>query len=670
METKQTKQDYGTWSSIIDASMVGGKTPQINEPKIAGGQLYFLLSLPEQKNRNTIMRYDGESSQSLLPRPINVKSKVHEYGGGAYTIGDQTLFFVLADDQRIYRLPTGLEPASSQAQPEALTEDTDGKLRFADLEWDAKRQRLIAVCEDHRVDNQEASTYLVSIDCRKETPGKLRKIVWGSDFYSNPRLSPEGDYLCWISWRHPDMPWDKSDLHLAQLDDAGALISQIKIGQDSESLCQPRWSPKGELFVVSDRSQWWNIYHCEGFLNARSKLQAPSLQNIYPCEAEFATPPWTFNMSNYQFLNSDEILASFTRNGHWQLCKLSRNQTEWQCELNPLPFSQNEKPCLTYGIDASQNNAVFIQANAFESPSIHFYQNRKSLLSFSDLALETSWVSEAQSVTFLSSRNEQVHSFYYAPKNPLFSDDELSLPPTIVICHGGPTGASDCSLNMKIQYWTSRGFAVMDVNYRGSTGFGRTYRERLYGQWGVLDVDDLFAAASFLIESKLADPDRLIIKGSSAGGYSVLAALANSTLFSAGVSLYGIADLEILANDTHKFEARYLDKLIGPYPEEKALYRARSPLYNVDQFSCPLLVFQGLEDKVVPPNQAEMIVDAVRQKGLPVAYRTFADEGHGFRNIDNISTMLNDELYFYCRIFSLPLPEDCTSNLTIHNLDN
>lgn len=637
--------------------MVGGKSPQSGEPLVSDDALFYLQSVPEEKNRFTIMRYDGRESHSLLDRPINVRSKVHEYGGGAYTVGDNTLYFVLADDQRIYRLDLN----KTSCEPAALTIETEAALRFADLEYDGHRQRLLAVCEDHSKTLSEPLTTLVAISLQPASLGAITTLASGCDFYSNPRLSPDGNMLCWISWMHPNMPWDASKLTVTRVNAAGEPELMAEAGDGLESLCQPRWSPDGELYVISDRSNWWNIYHCR----KQHNIAAFELQNIAARDAEFATPPWTFNMSTYAFLNADEILATYTEQGIWYLCRLYRKNGHWHCEdridANNTVFS---------GIAAKNGRALFVSASSNESSHVQLYQNATlSRVSPASEALFEADISQAQALMIPCGNNEITHAFYYPPTNAVY-DDPTQLPPAIVICHGGPTGSTDTALNLKIQFWTNRGFAVCDVNYRGSTGYGKLYRQRLYKQWGIVDVQDLCAAANYLVENKLADANKLIVKGSSAGGFSVLAALATRKIFKAGVSLYGIADLEILARDTHKFEARYLDKLIGAWPQEADLYKARSPIHFTDQFNCPLLVFQGLEDKVVPPNQAELIVNAVRKKGLPVAYRTFADEGHGFRNLENIQTMLNDELYFYCRVFSLPVPKSCESNLHIDNLDS
>lgn len=587
--------------------------------------------------------------RNLVPRPIDIRSKVHEYGGGAYTVSGDTLYFVVAEDQTLYSL--GIYDAA--AIPVQITQ-ANTPVRYADIQVDTARNRLLAVCEDHTQGDIEATNTLVSISLEANSIGTVNTLVAGADFYSNPRLSPNGKHLCWISWQHPNMPWDTSTLRVADLDDAGDIVHQVSVNAGQESLVQPRWSPGNELYVVSDRNNWWNIYR---YCRATHALVPVLEQN-----AEFATPPWTFNMSSYDFLDDTRIVATFTEKAIWHLCRIE-TETGKRTMISP-----SEHDCsVIFGISADKGRCAFVGGSPTSPNALRILQDGKIETLTQTANLDHKGIAQAQAMTFPTTGGEMAHGFYYPPSQqnaPLPG----TLPPTIVICHGGPTGSTDSGLNLKIQYWVTRGFAVCDVNYRGSTGYGRQYRESLHQNWGVKDVDDVCAAAQHLIAMGKADKNKIVIKGSSAGGYTVLAALAFRDVFSAGVSLYGIGDLEILATDTHKFEARSLDKLIGKYPEEQAVYRDRSPVHFAHKITCPLLVFQGLKDKVVPPNQASQMVDAVKANGLPVAYVTFADEGHGFHNIDNIERMLDDELYFYCKVFDLPVPEYNNSQLTITNL--
>ncbi|SMF05514.1 Prolyl oligopeptidase family protein [Alteromonadaceae bacterium Bs31] len=662
-ENHKNNQPFGSWPSTVSAALVAGKSPRLSEPFLHNGRVFWLQTLPEEKGRAALMMKQADSPRSydwILPRPLSAKSRVHEYGGGSYCIAGDVLYFVLADDQAIYQLQLN----SEKVEPRALTQDSEGKLRFADLVVDEHGQVLLAVCEDHSElsnDKPEPKNTLACIAL--DGSGVISTLAQGDDFYSNPALSPDGKYCCWLSWNHPDMPWDTTHLWLChrsadgffKKENARKIIahsgqhcesSETREGKEGkESIFQPRFSPKGDLFFVSDRNNWWNIYRIPA---ADLHAEHVEIQSVCDMEAEFATPQWTFNMSSYDFLNADTLLASYTQNGMWQLCKIHlANSKQMETLTGPLAS--------LHGINCEDNTAVFISSDTYKLPCVNtFSKGNISALTASDLPINTTEISQPLAFNFKTGkdRTETAYGFYYPPLNSEYSGNGEK-PPMITLCHGGPTGATEAALNFKIQYWTNRGFAVLDVNYRGSTGFGRKFRQSLHKQWGIYDVDDVCTAAQFAVKQGWADPEKLIIKGSSAGGYTVLAALAFANTFKAGVSLYGIGDLETLASDTHKFEARYLDKLVGKYPQEKQLYYQRSPIHFVKNISCPLLVFQGLEDKVVPPNQAEAMVKAVKDKGLEVRYITFPDEGHGFRNAHNIEIMLDEELKFYQDTFAL-----------------
>ncbi len=634
---------FGSWPSKITADLVAGNSPRLSEPKLSQGRCFWLQSLPEEKGRVAILMKHKNSEHAydwILPRPLSAKSKVHEYGGGSYCVDGDDLYFVLADDQRVYHARLDKD----NFEPHALTPDSDAKLRFADLELDKHGKQLIAVCEDHRKTDEEAISSLVSIPLNG--CGQLLTIAEGDDFYSSPAISPNKQYCCWLSWNHPHMPWDANLLWLCPRSPDGKFYqSNAKVVTGTgESIFQPRFSPDGDLFFVTDRDNWWNIYRIETAQFDKDKAEA---QQVTQLEAEFATPQWTFNMSTYDFLTADTLLATYTQNGVWYLCKV-------QLDTGHQEAIEGKRPAI-HGINCENNMAVYIASDYDKRSAVNLFDDANiSSLTANNTPVHQNELSHPVAFTFQTGDQglNTAHGFYYPPANAKYTATQ-NKPPMITICHGGPTGATEASLNFKIQYWTNRGFAVLDVNYRGSTGFGRSYRHSLHGQWGIYDVDDVCAAADCAVNQGWADPEKLIIKGSSAGGYTVLAALAFRNTFKAGVSLYGIGDLETLVTDTHKFEARYLDKLVGNYPQQKAIYEQRSPIHYIDDISCPLLVFQGLEDKVVPPNQAETMVDAVRAKGLEVRYITFPDEGHGFRNAHNIETMLNEELRFYQDIFEL-----------------
>ncbi|MFL0802050.1 MAG: prolyl oligopeptidase family serine peptidase [Agarilytica sp.] len=644
---------YGSWTSPITASLVAGKTPKLFDTLVNDNRIFWCESIAEEKGRTAIMMYDGIRHQCVLPRPLSAKSKVHEYGGKAYAIDGNSVYFVLADDQRVYHgdMKTRTAEENDKAfTPTALTPPTNaGHTRYADLAVDRKHCRVIAVqeCHDdndpHKVENR-----LVAFPTNREERSdfSIQTLSEGHDFYSNPCISPCGNQLLWLTWDHPDMPWDNTQLWVADLNASGLSNTHKIVGNGDESIFQPQWSAKGDLYFVSDRNNWWNIYTIPKEALHDKHKATPQL--IIRHDAEYATPQWVFGMSTYGFWDENTLLATFTQHGVWQLVKIHLDKPEDQClEIIPTGMSCIEN------VSCHHHLGVFIAASPTQAKTIFALEdNTASPLTHADTGITTEEYSQPQPITFPTTFGQAAHALFYPPQNTQYGDEQHQ-PPLIVISHGGPTGATESSLNLKIQYWTNRGFAVADVNYRGSTGYGREYRHRLFKQWGRYDVDDVCAVVDYLSKENLIDPNKCIIKGSSAGGYTVLAALTFKDTFKAGVSLYGIGDLELLATDTHKFEARYLDKLIGPYPETADEYRARSPIHFVNQINCPLLIFQGLLDKVVPPNQAELMVSAVKQKGLPIAYVTYPNEAHGFRQFETIEHMLDAEHQFYARIFGL-----------------
>ena len=483
----------------------------------------------------------------------------------------------------------------------------------------------------------------------------IQRLREGDDFYAYPRLDNSGEQLCWVSWNHPNMPWDNTQLWLSRFADDGTLHSpSLVAGNGNESIAQPRWSPDNRLYFVSDHDNWWNIYqYCEN-----GKVKA-----VLPMSAEFATPLWVLGMSNYDFCSDGSLLCSYVQDGSWQLATLSPDASTLKAVVtNYTQISDvhchNDRAWL---VGASPQLSAELAEWHASDLSLH------TVVHGEPLRLDLGYISQPQPINFPSGNNSEAHAFYYPPANPGFSAPKVTLPPLIVVCHGGPTGTASTGLNLKIQYWTTRGFAVLDVNYRGSTGYGRRYRQALHGLWGIADVEDVVAGARFLIDQGKVDPDKVAIRGSSAGGYTVLAALCFHDLFRAGACLYGIGDLETLARDTHKFESRYLDRLVGPYQEQQDLYRERSPVHHVDSFNCPVIFFQGLDDKVVPPEQALSMVKALRDKQMPVAYLPFPGESHGFRKAETIRQSLEAELYFYGRVFGFK-PADPLPTIPIFNL--
>ncbi|HLF79427.1 MAG TPA: S9 family peptidase [Dehalococcoidia bacterium] len=639
-----TEAPYGSWRSPITSDLIVSGTVGLSRPILVGDDIYWQEGRPLEGGRNVIVRRrpDG-STEDVNPAPFNARTRVHEYGGGDYTVAeDGTVYFTNFADQKLYRVAPG-------AGPEELTSRPDH--RYADLVLDKTRNHLVCVREDHSREGQEAINTIVAIDL--ET-GSETVLVQGNDFYADPRLITDGTRLCWLAWDHPNMPWDGTTLHVANLSAGGGVIDDVVVaGGESESVFQPEWSPDGGLYFVSDRSGWWNLYRWDG-----SKVES-----LAPLEAEFGQPLWQFGASTYAFDGANHIVCSYCESGFWRLATLDLQSGEFK-EVD-APFTAIRE------VRASNRKAVFLAASPTQFGalvSLNLASGRIEVLKrTSDLTVDEAYLSAAQAIEFPTEGGLTAHAFYYPPRNKDFSAPSGEKPPLLVMSHGGPTSATGAGLSLRIQYWTSRGIAVLDVNYGGSTGYGTEYRRRLNGRWGIVDVDDCANGAMYLAGQGLVDGDRLAITGGSAGGYTTLCALAFKDVFKAGASHYGVGDLEALARDTHKFESRYLDGLIGPYPERRDLYVERSPIHHVEGLSSPTVFFQGLEDMIVPPNQAEEMVAALLAKGVPVAYVAFEGEQHGFRKAENIKRSLDGELYFYSRVFGFELA-DPVEPLVIENL--
>lgn len=619
-----TSIPYGHWPSPITAELLTAQSVRISEPQAVGDYLYWLESRPQEKGRNALVHKAAGAGADLLPTPHSIRTRAHEYGGAPYLATAQAIFYVLDSDQRIYRYDI------ASAETRAIT--PEGAYRYADFCYDHTRARLIAVREDCTQDAHQPISTIITLDL---TSGDIHLLVQGADFYSNPRLSPNGKQLSFLRWNHPNMPWDGTECVLVELDQPGHIIrTTIIAGSARESIFQPRWSPAGELFFVSDRSNWWNIYRWDGTTS----------HAVHTAPAEFATPQWVFGMSCYGFLSDNEILCCFSQQGFWQLGVINT-------ATHVLTTIASVFRDIT-SIHCHNGKGYFIAASDQHSTQLWCYANGKiTPLTASAPVIDASFFAAPHAVDFPTRDGESAHGFFYAPTNPDINQPTGQLPPLLVMCHGGPTGATESSLNLKIQFWTSRGFAVLDVNYRGSTGYGRQYRDRLKNNWGITDVIDVCSGVDYLATQNLIDKNKVAIRGSSAGGYTVLAALTFSDVFKAGASLYGIGDLEALARDTHKFEAHYLDSLVGEYPAQQKIYQERSPIHHIEQLNCPVIFLQGLQDKVVPPAQAEAMVAALQKKGIMTKYVTFEEEGHGFRQAQNIQRALNEELAFYLHVF-------------------
>jgi dipeptidyl aminopeptidase/acylaminoacyl peptidase len=637
---------YGSWKSPITSDLIVAKTIRLGEIRLDGNILYWSEMRPQEGGRNVICRYALEQGiTDITPTPFNVRTRVHEYGGGSYIVVDGVVYFANFADQRLYRQIPGQEP-----QP--LT--PEGAWRYADMVVDPRRDRLICVREDHSNSGEEPVNTLVSISLVEQNAGAI--LVEGHDFFSTPRLSPDGAYLAWLSWDHPNMPWDSTVLQVATVQPDGSLAEpQTIAGGSTESVHQPEWAPDGNLYFVADRTGWWNLYRWQpGNVDRTGQVR---IEPLCEREAEFGLPHWVFAMTSYGFISAEELLCVYVEAGIQYLARMSLKAGSLGLLTDlDVPYAQIS------GLRIRGGEAVFIGSNPTTPSAIARLDLEtgqvEELYRSSPIDLDPGYLAIPRILEFPTSHDQTAYGFYYPPTNKDYEAPVGELPPLLVKSHGGPTASTSASFNLGIQYWTSRGFAVLDVNYGGSTGYGRAYRERLRGNWGIVDVEDCINGAKYLVERGLVDGDRLCIKGGSAGGYTTLASLTFHDVFKAGASYYGVSDLAVLARDTHKFESRYLDGLVGPYPAAEEVYRERSPIHCIDRLSCPVIFFQGDEDKIVPPNQAEMMVNALREKGLPVAYMLFTGEQHGFRKAENIKRALDAELYFYARVFRFELADE------------
>jgi dipeptidyl aminopeptidase/acylaminoacyl peptidase len=622
---------YGAWVSPVTVELMTEAAIGLSALSADGEDLYWLEARPSDKGRTVLCRRRaGGEIVDLTPPPINVGSRVHEYGGGAYRVQAGIIIFSERTDSSIWLIEGGAAPRRI-ATPEGC--------RYADFDFDPARRRVLAVREDYRdrpPTNPTAAIVALPLD-----PGEAETIlIEGPDFLSSPRLSPLGDRLAWIAWDHPNMPWDGTRLHVADVSREGTLHSARPVaGENPEAIVQPNWAADGALYFCSDRSGWWNLY----------ALRAGRVEALAPVEAEIGGPHWVFRQRFFDFLPGGTIIAAIVRDGARSAVTIGDGK------IAPLAIGQmQECPCPLGG------GIAYIATPPASPPFVCVSPAAGDGVPMKIRAAAPAVIPE-ESVSLgvpidVSTRGGAAHAFWYPPKNRDYEGPLGTLPPLIVLSHGGPTSMTFNGFSLGIQFWTSRGFGVVDVNYGGSTGYGRAYRERLYGQWGVVDVEDCAAAAQSLVERGLVDGNRLIIRGGSAGGFTTLAALTSSNLFKAGASYYGVGDLMLLVKDTHKFESRYLDKLIGPLPESEALYRTRSPIHQLERLSCPAIFFQGEDDKTVPPNQAETMVAEMKARGLPVAYYSFAGEGHGFRKAETLRRALELELDFYGRVFGFAAP--------------
>jgi len=600
-----------------------------------GDDLYWSELRPDEGGRIVVCsRTAAGGIADVTPEGFNARSRVHEYGGGHFAVSGGTVYFTNYADQRLYRRRRGEAPV-------AIT--PEGDIRHADMAVDARRRRVIAVREDHSTGRDEAVNTIVSIDASGEREPIV--VASGNDFYSSPKLSPDGARIAWQTWNHPNMPWDGSELWVGELDAYGRVVSSRKIaGGPAECVLQPEWSPRGELYFVSDRNDWFNLYR------SRGEGDEPVCRR----EAEFGAPQWVFGMRFYDFHGPDEIVCVYGEHGGTRLGRID------------LDAGRLEQIELLYtslaNVQVSGNRAAMFASSATHAERVLVIDldtlSQEVVRVANASHVDSGYLSVPRPIEFPTEHGRTAHAMFYAPRNRDFAAPAGEKPPLIVHVHGGPTGSGGPTYPFEFQYWTSRGLAFVDVNYGGSAGYGRAYRERLNGQWGVVDVDDCVNAARHLVQQGLVDADRVSITGGSAGGFTTLLALTKRDFFATGASHYGIGDLELFVGDTHKFESHYCDTLIGPYPERADLYRERSAIRYADRLRRPVILFQGLEDRVVPPNQAETFIEACRRNGVPYAYVAYEGEQHGFRQAKNIRRTLEAELYFLSRVFGFEAADE------------
>ncbi|KAL2455144.1 alpha/beta-Hydrolases superfamily protein [Abeliophyllum distichum] len=668
-ETKFTAP-YGSWKSSITADLVSGSDMRLggftSDPQ---GRLIWLESRPTESGRTVLVRQaekEGDKPVDITPKDFGVRTVAQEYGGGAFSISGDTVIFSNYKDQRLYKKSM----SSEDSVPVPLTPDYDGPLVcYADGVFDSRFNRYLTVREDRRESSTNPITTIVSVDLSINNIEEPKILVWGNDFYAFPRTDRKGERVAWIEWGHPNMPWDRSELWVGYISENGDIQNRTRIagGDPSivESPTEPKWSPEGELFFITDRKNgFWNIHRWVESTNA--------VLPVYSLNAEFARPLWVFGMNSYEFvLNPGQrnlIACSYRKKGRSYLGILDVTQSS--ISLLDIPFTDINN--ITCGLDC-----MYVEGASAVHPlsiaKVILDDQKSKAVDFNIIWSSSSinsdyrpYLSSPELIEFPTEvPGESAYAFFYPPTNPHYQASQEEKPPLLLKSHGGPTAETRGILNLNIQFWTSRGWAFVDVNYGGSTGYGREYRDRLLGRWGIVDVNDCCSCAKYLVDSGKVDGERLCITGGSAGGYTTLAALAFRETFKAGASLYGVADLKSLRADTHKFESHYIDNLV----ESENAYFERSPINFVHKFSCPIILFQGLEDKVVLPNQASKIYHALKDKGLPVALVEYKGEQHGFRKAENIKFTLEQQMMFFARLVGHFQVADDITPIKIDNLD-
>ena len=615
----------GTWESPITSEMLVGGAVRLGEIVVDGDDVWWAETRPDEGGRTVLVRNGTDQTD----QNINVRTLVHEYGGSAWRVRNGVLVYSQYSDQRLYRLDKLGNSIPLTPEPEIQQ-----SYRYADGRITNNENWYVCVRELHASSAEEPSNEIVAVPL--DGSQQIKVLVSGPDFVSSPRVSKEGDQIAWVQWNHPNMPWDDTQLCIASLDEM-LLSNQKVIKSQAESFFQPEWDDQGNLHVVSDRNNWWNLFRVDQSTN---EIDLTALTNI---EAEIGLPQWVFGQSRYAFVG-DQIWFVYRKAGIDRLAILSLDGQFEQIDIDATEIESV----------VNYQDGIVATVSSWKAESSVMSITREGIRPLSkirDLNIDESWFPIPQTFTYQTSDSEEAHALFYPPTNPEYEINEKEKPPLIVLAHGGPTAAARRQLQLAITYWTSRGFGVADVDYRGSTGYGRAFRNRLHDSWGLADVEDCVAVAKYLVAQKKVDKNKLAIKGGSAGGFTVLAALTFHDTFTAGASRYGIADLAILAKDTHKFESRYLDRLVGEWPEDEETYRQRSPIHHIEQLSTPMVILQGSEDPIVPPNQAHLMAQKLKENDIPHALIEFSDEGHGFRKAPNIKKAIESELAFFAHIF-------------------
>jgi len=652
---------FGSWKSPITSDLIVqsairlmGLYTTVNPANNNSTDLYWLESRPKEQGRYVLVKHQAQHGGEIdvnFDQEVNIRTTVHEYGGAPLVFAKSSpdaplkMFYSNFKDQRLYSYQVVLDEQKKEA-PVPLT---PVGYRYADAVWHQKRNLLFCVREDHTTGAKEPINTIACVDA---TTGEQFVVAQGADFYSSPRLNPSGNQLCYVQWNHPNMPWDNTELYTVNLDEKGHPIEDTRTkvaGNGDEAVMSPLYSPSnGILYFVTDRRNgWWNIH----------RWSNNQVECVYDLDAEIGGPAWMFGSQPFLFVHEDLMIVQYGQ-GLGKIGYLNISEKK----LTEIETGFAHAGSDDIALSGDKKTLYFLSGSPTMGRSVVQFdlETKKAVVLKSSFSvdIDSQYFSVPETIEFPTTNGLTAFGYLYRPKNKDYQGPENERPPLLVKIHGGPTAQASATLRLELQYWTSRGFALLDVNYGGSTGYGREYRHRLYnGNWGIVDVDDCCNAAEYLVKTNEVDGSKLCIDGGSAGGYTTLACLVFKNTFSTGASHYGICDLEALAHDTHKFEARYLDNLVGKYPQEKQKYFDRSPINFTDRLNKPIALFQGDQDKIVPPNQAEMFYNAVLKKNLPVAYLLFEGEQHGFRKAENIKKALDGEFSFYAQMFGFESPD-------------